>query len=237
MTRIVVFDIDGTLVRTGGAGRRAFVLAVEEVLGHPIDDSDFSFAGRTDVSICRGLLARGGVEEIDSGLLDRVFARYLVHLEHELTTTESFRLCAGVADLLEALSRIPEFRIGLLTGNIEIAARRKLGHMGIDRYFPFGAFGSDEEDRDLLVPVVRERAGRLYGEEAARAPVVVVGDTPLDIRCARAGGARVLAVASGTFDRAGLQPHAPDVLMDDLSRTREVIAALQDLSEPPPRLP
>jgi phosphoglycolate phosphatase-like HAD superfamily hydrolase len=236
--RVVLFDIDGTLIRTGGAGRRAFALAVEDVLDRKVDDSGFSFGGRTDIAICRGLLSRGGVEEFDAPLLERVFSRYLVHLDRELDETEAFRLCAGVSELLETLSNAPDFRIGLLTGNIEIAARRKLAHIGIDRFFPFGAFGSDEEDRDRLVPIARDRAGRLYGAEAASAPVVLVGDTPLDIRCARAGNARILAVATGIFDRTQLDPYGPDVLMDDLSRTDSVMAALYTLSElPPPPAP
>jgi len=232
--RLVAFDIDGTLIRTGGAGRRAFVLAVEDVLARRIDDSDFSFGGRTDMSICRGLLARGGVSSLDAPLMDRVFSRYLVHLERELTETDSFRLCDGVTELLEALSHASEFRIGLLTGNIEVAARRKLAHIGIDRYFLFGAFGSDAEDRDLFVPIARQRAAELYGAEAGRAPFLVVGDTPLDIRCARAGHARVLAVATGIFDRSQLEPYGADILMDDLSRTEEAMAAIHALTDRPP---
>jgi phosphoglycolate phosphatase-like HAD superfamily hydrolase len=235
--RLVLFDVDGTLIRTGGAGSRAFVLAVEDVLGAKVDHSGFSFGGRTDIAICRGLLARGGVSTIEAPLLERVFDRYLFHLERELADRDALRLCTGVTEILAELAASPEFGVGLLTGNVEAAAHRKLAALGIDRYFHFGAFGSDEEDRNLLVPIARRRAAQVYGEGAGDARIVLVGDTPLDIRCARAGGARILAVATGLFDRTQLDPYGPDVLMDDLSRTVDAIAALRELSDLPSPVP
>ncbi len=107
----------------------------------------------------------------------------------------------------------------------------KLAHLGIGRSFAFGAFGSDAEDRDLLIPIARVRAARLFGPEATRAPVVVIGDTPLDVQCARAGGARVIAVATGLHDRDGLLTCAPDVLLDDLGDTGLVMGEIRRLGD------
>lgn len=231
MIRIVLFDIDGTLVRTGGAGRRAFISTLEDVLARPVDHEGIAFAGRTDLAIFRSLLERNGVPHPDPEMRARVFDRYLFHLDRELAAGDVFRLCPGVRELLAGLSRDPEFLVGLLTGNIETGARRKLAQVGIDGAFSFGAFGSDDEERDRLVPIARARAARIAGPAAEEAAIVVVGDTPLDIRCARAGGARVLAVATGICDREDLASHAPDILLDDLSRTDEVLTLLRRLSD------
>jgi phosphoglycolate phosphatase len=227
--RIVLFDIDGTLLLTGGAGRRAFLAAAEDVLEKPVDDSKVAFAGQTDQAIMKSLLAQNGFPDHDPALSDTVFARYLVHLDGEIERG-AFRLCPGIRELLDAMERDGEFLTGLLTGNIELAAHRKLSHVGIDSAFKFGAFGSDHIERDCLVPIARARAGRVAGCAAADAPVVVIGDTPLDVQCARAGGARAFAVATGLYDRDGLAACKPDVLCDDLSDTPGVIRILRRLT-------
>ena len=232
MIRIVLFDVDGTLVRAGGAGRRAFVLALKDVLGGKADDTGIDFAGRTDLAIMRGLLELHGISDPEGRLRRQVLDRYLHHLDAELARGNSFQLCPGIPELLASLQKDPEFLLGLLTGNVEPAARRKLAHLGIDAAFRFGAYGSDDEDRDQLVPVARRRAILLAGRAAEDAAIVIVGDTPHDVRCARAGGAAVLAVATGIFDAPTLARCQPDALLHDLSRTAEVLTVLRRLSDP-----
>jgi phosphoglycolate phosphatase len=130
--------------------------------------------------------------------------------------------------VLEALAARDDVRLAVLTGNLEPIARLKLLCAGLDRFIAFelGAFGSDHADRTCLVPIVRDRVRDRLGQDMARADVVVVGDTPRDIACARAGGARVVAVATGGFSRADLEAHHPDAVLDDLSDTDAVIACL-----------
>lgn len=237
MIRLALFDIDGTLLLTAGAGRRAFVEALRETTGYDAEDEPFDFAGRTDLEILTTLLARAGMPRPDAEVRDRFWRQYLVILDRELATMDGGGLCPGVHELLAALHADPEFRVGLVTGNIEEGAHRKLSHFGIDSQFSFGAYGSDHEDRDRLVPVARARAETIEGRPITPESCVVIGDTPHDVRCARAGGARVLAVATGFYEPAALSAAIPDLLIDDLSGTGEVHAALRRLTDPPPRGP
>ena len=137
-----------------------------------------------------------------------------------------------MCEILDALVEQPEFRIGLLTGNIEAGARQKLAQVGLEGVFQFGAFGDDDEDRDRLLGIARSRAEAREGCRIDPAQIVVVGDTPLDIGCARSGGAAVLALATGLCDAATLATHQPDRLLDDLRDTAEVLGVLKDLSDP-----
>jgi len=238
MTRIALFDIDGTLLDSGGAGRRAFVAALQSVLGREVPQEPYDFAGKTDRAILQALLERSGVRDPDHALEACIMESYLDHLDVELARASSGGLYPGVAALLDALHGDPEFRVGLLTGNIERAAHKKLSHFGIERYFAFGAYGSDETDRDRLVGIARERARRMEGSPAVWDPrIVLVGDTPLDVRCARSGGVRILAVATGLFEESILAGCLPDALVTDFADTAAVLRLLRDLTELPPSAP
>lgn len=238
MIRLVLFDIDGTLIHPRGAGRRAFLCAAEETLGGPVDGSAVEFAGRTDKAILRDLVAaaRSGLSAAD--LEERFFAAYLRHLDAEIRAGALGSLCIGIAPLLGRLAADGSCLLGLVTGNIEAGARLKLAFFGIEDRFSFGAYGSDAEDRRDLVPIARRRAADRFGSDAAAAPAVVVGDTPHDIDCARSGGVPVIAVATGTYAVEPLAECRPDRLFRDLERTEEVVAAIRELTSvpaPPPR--
>jgi phosphoglycolate phosphatase len=233
LIRIVLFDVDGTLCETAGAGRRAFIRATTEILGREIDGAQVSFAGRTDLAILNDILSMAGIPDPDASLIDAVLTRYLERLDEELAHGPAGRVYPGVPELLERLDGDPEFAVGLLTGNIETAAYRKLERFGISGAFGFGAFGSDDADRDRLVPIARRRAFDRHGADAWEAMVAVIGDTPHDIRCARAGEAAAVVVATGFSDVETLARNAPDALLTDLSRTDEVHALLRRLTSAP----
>jgi len=225
--RLLLFDVDGTLVDVGGAGRAALRGALEEVFGEagPLERVDFH--GRTDPSIVREVLRALGCEDpwIDGRLAD-VWSPYLARLEEELAARDGrVRTCAGVPGLLGELARREGVTLGLVTGNVEGGARRKLAAAGVDAPFPVGAFGSDAEARDDLPPVALRRAERLGLRFRAR-EVWVVGDTPDDIRCGRASGLRTLAVATGRHGVDELAAHGADRVLGDLSDTEAVLEAL-----------
>ncbi len=233
MIRLVLFDIDGTLLHPRGAGRRAFLRAAGEVLGRSVDDAGIEFAGRTDLAIARDLLDRHGPGDLTDQLRGEIFRAYQRHLGDEIASGALGPLCPGVATLLDRLQAEETIRLGLLTGNIEPGARMKLRCHGIDGLFGFGAYGDDAEDRDLLLGIARRRASALYGPAAEAAPGVVVGDTPLDIGCARKGAATAIAVATGLFTSEQLRACHPDRLFEDLSHTDEVVSAILDLTPLP----
>lgn len=225
--RLLLFDVDGTLVDVGGAGRAALRGALEEVFGEagPLERVDFH--GRTDPSIVREVLRALGREDpwIDGRLAD-VWSPYLARLEEELVARDGrVRTCAGVPELLAELARREGVTLGLVTGNVEGGARRKLAAAGVDAPFSVGAFGSDAEARDDLPPVALRRAERLGLRFRAR-EVWVLGDTPDDVRCGRASGLRTLAVATGRHGVDELAAHGPDRVLGDLSDTGAVLEAL-----------
>lgn len=226
--RLLLFDLDGTLMDAGGAGRAALHEALLAVYGRtgPIDG--FAFHGKTDPAIVRELLrADGGSDAwIDEGL-ERLWTRYLEGLDRELRSRRP-AACPGVPGLLARLGTDPRFVTGLLTGNVEGGAWRKLRACRLDAGFSFGAFGSDSEDRNDLAPLAMVRAERATGRRFEAHDVIVIGDTPADIRCARAAGARALAVATGGYSLDQLATHDPDILFPDLGDPDRVFTALID---------
>lgn len=206
---VVLFDIDGTLVDCGGAGRRAVARAFAEVVGAPDAVSKIAFGGMTDRGIVREGLATIGVA-YEATLGDRILARYLELLDEELATSAGFRLIEG-GDRAVEHARALGHAVGLGTGNVREGARRKLERAGLWGRFEFGGYGCDAEARDELLRV-GERRGR---ERLGHATVTwVIGDTPRDVSAARAIGARVIAVTTGRFDRAALE--GADLVVDRL---------------------
>jgi phosphoglycolate phosphatase len=216
LIRLALFDIDGTLVRTGGAGVRAFGRAGELVFR--VDDGarHLRFPGRTDASLLREFLDNHGIPETPettTGFYDS----YVFLLDHYLQQAEG-RLCPGVEQFLDALEQHPTPPLlGLLTGNIRLGAEIKLRHFGLWHRFRLGAFGDDHEDRNVLAAVALRRARELLGDNLPPNEVLVVGDTVHDIACARAVGARVLAVATGGDSMTDLAAARPDWLLPDLT--------------------
>ena len=230
--RLVLFDIDGTLLLTDGAGRRAIHRALLEEMGTAGPIEQYRFDGKTDPQIVRELLALAG--HPDASNPDRVTAvcsRYLALLEAELAKpTQSTRLMAGVRELLEGLAG-PEaddrVLVGLLTGNLERGAALKLRSGGLaPARFAVGAFGSDSPHRPELPAIARRRAERVSGRAIPGGHVVIVGDTPDDVACARPIGAATIAVASGSYGVDVLRAVGANHVFPDLSDTVAVLGAI-----------
>jgi phosphoglycolate phosphatase-like HAD superfamily hydrolase len=222
---IALFDIDGTLLRAGGAGRRSVELALAEVLegtGRTVSLESVEFAGRTDPWIVRTALMEHGIVA-DEGLVADVLQRYAAHLPRQLELASAFEVLPGARSLLSELSARDDVLLGLGTGNTEPAAHAKLAHGGLDSFFSFGGFGSDHPDRTEVLRVGLQRGIERCGEREVR--VVVIGDTPHDVAAAQAIGARCIAVSTGGFDGPALKAAGPSVVVSDL-RAPEVLSAL-----------
>jgi phosphoglycolate phosphatase-like HAD superfamily hydrolase len=216
MVRLVLFDIDGTLIRTGGAGVKAFARVFATEFGAVDGFEKLKFAGRTDVSLVREFFTVHQIPVTPENL-ERFFERYVFWLDHILKESRS-EVCRGVWEFIAGLRALPRPPLlGLLTGNIRLGAEIKLRHLGLWETFETGAFADDHEDRAQIAAVAQRRGSRLLGEDLAGEQVLVIGDTPLDIRCARAIGARVLAVATGGATLEELEQHQPDWAAKDLT--------------------
>jgi phosphoglycolate phosphatase-like HAD superfamily hydrolase len=219
----LLFDIDGTLLDMGSAGRDALIGAVEDVHAQRPRADDFVMCGRTDAGILRELLAR--LPEPKAELSAQLWARYCARIDAALDARPP-RPLAGVYALLERLRRQPEYLLGLLTGNHADVAWNKLERIGMAGYFDFGAFGHLHPEREALPALARERAQALLAP-GHHAQFVIVGDTPRDIACARSADWRVIAVATGHFEAAELSAEAPDALLNSLEERDAFMAALQ----------
>lgn len=228
MKKLLLFDIDGTLLSTEGAARVAFHRALIEVFGTtgPIDNH--AFDGKTDPQIARELMSLAGFNDaqIDAAL-PGLFKSYLAGLARELNATDHrTRVYPGVRELLDALRAESDVVLALLTGNMERGAQLKLASAGLDEYFAFGAFGSDCEQRTGLPPVAIERARESVGRGFEGKDVVVIGDTPSDVRCGEALGVFALGVATGRHSTQSLLEAGADAAVEDLSDTDTVLRLL-----------
>jgi phosphoglycolate phosphatase len=216
VVKLVLFDIDGTLIRTGGAGVRAFGRALRTEFGLENAEQGLQFAGRTDTGLLREILTRNRIEPSRENY-DRFFASYVHWLAHFLKQTRG-GLCPAIPHFIGELKGLPAAPVvGLLTGNIRLGAEIKLRHFQLWEHFETGAFADDHEDRNRIASAARGRAGAGMGGEPSGGEIVVIGDTPLDIECARAIGAKSLAVATGGFSRAELESHQPTWLVESLA--------------------
>ncbi len=217
MVRLVLFDIDGTLIRTGGAGVKAF----RQVFATEFNATDgferLKFAGRTDVSLVREFFSFHHIPATPANF-KRFFERYVFWLDDILRRSRT-ETCPGVLEFIHGLQALPKAPLlGLLTGNIRLGAEIKLRHFNLWELFQVGGFADDHEQRDQIAAVARQRGSRTMNEELHDGQVVVIGDTPLDIRCARAIGAKALAVATGGASLEELKQHQPDWAVEDLRR-------------------
>jgi phosphoglycolate phosphatase-like HAD superfamily hydrolase len=227
MRKLVLFDIDGTLVLTGGAGLRAMNRALEEVFGHATGLDGIPVAGRTDWAILADAVRRFG-RRLDGPMLADLQHRYVTRLAEEIVQPGAGRkgIMPGVREMLDRLDRRDDVLVGLLTGNFEEGARVKLDYFDLWRYFRFGAFGGDAADRNALVPVAVERARGCGLPEIADGDVLVVGDTPHDVMCAHAAGATAVAVATGSSSIDELRATGARHVFTDLSDTSAVLQLL-----------
>lgn len=215
MIRLALFDIDGTLVRTGGAGIKAFAKVFATEFGAEDGFEKLKFAGRTDTSLVREFFNYHNIAATPEHF-ERFFERYVFWLDFILAHSET-ETCPGVREFIDALKALPRPpRLGLLTGNIRLGAEIKLRHFKLWDTFETGAFADDHEDRDQIAVVARERGRRWLGKDLRDDEILVIGDTPFDIRCGRAIGAKVLAVATGGATREELAEHRPDWVVGTL---------------------
>ncbi len=222
--RLLLFDIDGTLIKINGSGRRVLKKALLEVYGitGPIDE--YSFAGRTDLQIVRDLLGAAGLEEgqIATGLTD-LFSSMATWGEI-LFIQDGLEPCDGVLALLERISTDARFTLGLQTGNSEATAKLKLGSTGIDpSLFKVGAYGSDSAVRNELVPIAWQRAMDKMKIDFSAGDTIVIGDTPADIECAHTNGTYSIAVATGSYSIDELSRHHPTTLLFNMSDTNHLV--------------
>jgi HAD superfamily hydrolase (TIGR01549 family) len=224
--KLILFDIDGTILDTGGAGFRAINAVIRRRYGVACAMEGIEAAGRTDPSILRDIFRINLGREISKNEVDEVFEEYTNALKVEIQKSQNSMVMPGVRELLTVLSTASGYVIGIATGNIEAAAQIKLSHSALDSFFPFGGFGSDSEDRNEVIRIAIERGKRHLNGHKNYERVIVVGDTHHDILCARAAGAKVVAVATGIHPQEQLRLYNPDHLLPDLSDTKRVLEAL-----------
>lgn len=224
-TFLFLFDIDGTLIASGGAGEYSMRLAVHDMFGVENGLQGVEIAGRTDRLITRNVFKKFG-EPWNAGKATKFLELYLGHLARELPHRNG-RLLPGILPLLQKLKADPHVALALLTGNLERGAKIKLTHYGVWEFFEFGAFADDSHDRNCLGPFAQARARKRYGVEFSSERTFVLGDTPHDIECGRAIGAKTVAIATGGHTREQLAACQPDFLFDDLADVDAVIAKLK----------
>ena len=222
--RLLLFDIDGTLINSGGAGMEALKCALKERFKIEDDLEDIEIAGMTDSGIVVSILNKHRIPD-NAENITAFLDSYVHFLSRELTRRKG-NLLPGVLELLKKLKTRKHVVLGLLTGNVSRGAQLKLGHYGVWHFFEFGAFADDHHDRNQLGSFARARAKEKHGREFSAEEIDVIGDTPRDIACGKALGARTIAVATGSWSRERLAEHGPDILIDDFSDVDRLINTL-----------
>ncbi len=227
--RVVLFDVDGTLLTMGRAARDAFAEALSEAAGRPIDPDGYSFSGKTDPQIARDILSLHGVAGDDlEAAVPKTIELYVRRMSEDRGRLRDARLLPGVRELLEALAGRRDVRAALLTGNVEPGARVKVGHFGLAGFFDFSisCFGSDHADRYRLPALALERARRALGPGITGRQLVLVGDSEHDVLCSRLIGARSVAVTTGWTPAATLRALGPDAMLEDFTDTARAVRAI-----------
>ncbi len=223
MKKLILFDIDGTLMHTGGAGTRSMNLAFEELFGVKDAFKGISMAGKTDMQIMKQGLRTHSLPDMDGSLTGMV-GSYLKFLSKEIDNPDR-TLKPGIQETLNVLKGM-NAALGLLTGNLEKGAHIKLKAFGIDDYFLAGAFGSDHEDRDMLLPIAIDKFSQM-GFDFSPLESIVIGDTPRDVRCAKVHGAKCIAVATGPYSKEDLLATDADVVFDTLEDVGRCVSFIQ----------
>lgn len=228
---LVLYDIDGTLSTSGGAGGKAVAVAFEETYGKAIDLSKIDFRGRTDISLWREMLSiHGESYSPDDPYLDVFKKKYIQHLQKMLLKSDA-KSTLGAPMLLNRLEREPSVALGLLTGNIEIGGRTKLQAVDLNRFFPVGGFGEDGEDRADIARAAIRRSEEFYRVRFTPERIFVVGDAAADIEAARKVGVRSIAVGTGWTPKEDLVALNPDLFLDDFRRATVFLKTI-GVSEP-----
>ena len=221
---ILFFDIDGTLVNTGGAGKDAMVMAVLRQSGRDDVPADLLVAGRSDRGIAKELFERNGLDDTQENW-DEFVDHYVRRLSENLPRRNG-RVLSGVRTLIESLHRGDDNVLGLITGNLQASAQLKLKYFGLWEYFRFGGYGDHHVDRNNIARDAMAAARVHLDGTYDPSRVWVVGDTPKDVQCARAIGAHAIAVATGVYSVEELSPFEPDLLLEDLSDMRPLLEML-----------
>lgn len=217
--KLLLWDIDGTLISTGMAGVNAFLLAIEKVFGIQTTRDGVEFAGRTDIRIMHSMFKKLSIAATVENL-ENLKKAYFQCLAEELPRHQG-KVHPGILEILQESQKRKDIVLGLLTGNLSRAAELKLTHYKIWHFFEFGVFADDSMDRNELGPIALRRAMEKYKHEFAPKNVLIIGDTPHDIECGKVIGAQTIAVATGGYSYEKLQPHSPTILFHDLKDTQK----------------
>jgi phosphoglycolate phosphatase-like HAD superfamily hydrolase len=227
--KLILFDIDGTLITTGGVAVRLMISCVTRVLGHPVQWNIKDFVGNTDRNILATIFRiNGSSEALLEDFIDEALHFYLEELPQVLNKDGIITVLPGVKQLLETLEKDDSFALGLLTGNIRDGAQLKLSAAALDHYFPIGAYGSDALKRNDLPPFAIQRAEKYYHHIFEKKDIWIIGDSVYDIHCAHAHHLNCLAVASGRITKNDLRNNHPKALVSNLKDEKSVIAILMD---------
>lgn len=215
--KFILFDIDGTLIDSGGAGVKALNRTFKEMFSVGDAFRTISMAGKTDLQILTEGMKLHHVAS-SNGVVPEFFESYITHLRKTIDATEG-HVKTGIREALIEIEKSEDFMLGLLTGNIEQGAMIKLEAFGLDRYFDIGAYGSDDADRNRLLPIVREKLRKSRALDIAYRNCIVIGDTPRDVECAKLYGAYSIGVATGPYSYGHLEEAGADAVFCDLSDT------------------
>ncbi len=218
---ILLFDIDGTLIRSGGAGKAAMEGGLANAFGVTDIRDEVPYGGRTDGAIVRDLLRVHDIE-VSATNIEKLQKAYQAKLKETLVTQKG-EICAGIPELLPKLRNSPNVTLGLLTGNVRGGAENKLKHYDLWHYFPFGGFADDTHDRSEVARRAVVEAETHLKREIDRSHIWVIGDTPHDVQCARSIGAKAVAVGTGWHTMEELAASKPDVLAKDLREAKELL--------------